>query len=74
MLTYLQELHGGLDRIASSIYREYSQIPESAPYAELRRRMLRAHEEVSAALAAVGEAIQAYQLVPDEAKAWRRRV
>ena len=74
MLTYLQELHGGLERITDSIYRQYSQIPNTDAYQTLRAKMLQVHVEVSAVRMAVSEAIQAYHLLPDEEKAWRRRV
>lgn len=74
MLTYLNELQGGLARIATSISRELLQTPQTADYLELRKALIRAHEEVAAAVASVGAAIQAYHQLPDTAKAWRRRV
>jgi hypothetical protein len=74
MDTYLQELHDTLARIASSIYREYNQVPTSQPYREVRLKLLAVHEQLTAAQAKIGEVITEYHLLPDSAKAWRRRV
>lgn len=74
MLIYLTELQNALARQASSINRELMQTPQTAAYLELRKYLLRAHEELVTAIGTLGAAIQAYHMLPDAEKAWRHRV
>ena len=74
MLTYLTELQNALARQASSINRELMQTPSTASYLELRKYLVRAQEELVVAVGTLGAAIQAYHMLPDVEKAWRRRV